>query len=596
MSEDTTPTAADTLRTRVTNVSTRLQHLRDLLTSERLGTYEERRTAMDAIDRESAEYVPDFSRLERRRLEVEAQMQQVSAALPSETPARNGPPPIQRSRRRVLRPTERLIRHRERLVAQNVGNGALSSPSERPPPPIEPSEVAIQEYMDEAEVNRENRWRAKRRKLDDGTFEDVEQTFSYGDKGSVVEGALRLEIVSCDGGEYSEPNGGSSRPQHALLDDASVYCTKSNHCNMLLKHVGGMPFSLTKVTIKAPDDGYDAPIQEGMIFVSLEDNSLLEQTSQYEVRYSPRSYRHHYRRLDPRGPRYWRPSHEYLHSHRYPLHSIDHSVVLRPSEFERLQNERRETERPELDQPLEPTLVPGFTVTTSYDVDNENNSNSRNVERPHWHSYVGEDLDPSRLARAHRDLGDHYRPTYSPPPPPPFGYIHRDDPDAEEGADSDDGSSASGEGAYLPRAEDYASRDYNSGSFREREWHAEVEAESRRAAISTVPWTTRTRDPQASVEASWDRTPDLAQRMSLRRETPSRIELRRPPTDDANEQQRQDQQRPETPRGTDEPSSPNTKTSPTKIDKTSDQPLAPHARFFIRRDKSCVSIKFDPPV
>lgn len=67
-----------------------------------------------------------------------------------------------------------------------------------------------------------------------------------------------MELASCDGGSF-EPGGESSWPENVLRNDSSVYCTKSDRCNLILKHRGEMPFCLKKIVIKAPKIGYNAP-------------------------------------------------------------------------------------------------------------------------------------------------------------------------------------------------------------------------------------------------------------------------------------------------------------------------------------------------
>lgn len=104
-----------------------------------------------------------------------------------------------------------------------------------------------------------NRWRAKRRKLDSDDKREGTQGFSYGHHGQVVPGALKMEIASCDGGTYSEPNGDSSWPENVLINDSSVYCTQSDRCNLVLRHQGETPFCLKKIVIRAPKAGFDAP-------------------------------------------------------------------------------------------------------------------------------------------------------------------------------------------------------------------------------------------------------------------------------------------------------------------------------------------------
>ena len=102
------------------------------------------------------------------------------------------------------------------------------------------------------------RWRVKRRKLESDDNREGLQSFRYGQYGQVVSGALRMELACCDGGTY-ETDGESTWPENVLRNDSSVYCTKSDRCNLILKHRGETPFCLKKIVIKAPKSGYDAP-------------------------------------------------------------------------------------------------------------------------------------------------------------------------------------------------------------------------------------------------------------------------------------------------------------------------------------------------
>lgn len=105
----------------------------------------------------------------------------------------------------------------------------------------------------------DSRWRSKRRKLDSDDNREGLSGFSYGHYGQVVPGLLKMEINSCDGGNYyDEDNGESSWPGNVLLDDTSVYCTKKSRCNMILNHRGETPFSLKKIVIRSPKKGFDA--------------------------------------------------------------------------------------------------------------------------------------------------------------------------------------------------------------------------------------------------------------------------------------------------------------------------------------------------
>lgn len=109
------------------------------------------------------------------------------------------------------------------------------------------------------EINSERR--NKRRKLDHGMSATGEYTcYKYGYKGQVVPGRLRMEIVSCDGGEHRKDNPpGLYRVQNVLKNDKSVYCSESSECNLLLKHIGEAAFTLERIVIRAPDRGFTAP-------------------------------------------------------------------------------------------------------------------------------------------------------------------------------------------------------------------------------------------------------------------------------------------------------------------------------------------------
>jgi hypothetical protein len=93
--------------------------------------------------------------------------------------------------------------------------------------------------------------RNKRRKLDaDRLGSSGIKPFRYGRYGQVDLGQLRMEIVSCDGGMFS--NQSSYAAENILKDDNSVYCTKGNRCNIVLQHQGGSVFTLQELVIKAP--------------------------------------------------------------------------------------------------------------------------------------------------------------------------------------------------------------------------------------------------------------------------------------------------------------------------------------------------------
>ncbi|KAL5382831.1 hypothetical protein DPSP01_006385 [Paraphaeosphaeria sporulosa] len=131
------------------------------------------------------------------------------------------------------------------------------------------------------------RRQTKKRKLDHSVKPVSEYDgFKYGYKGQVACGRLRMEVASCDGGEYDRDSS-LYRVQNVLNNDKSVYCSQSGRCNILLRHIGDMPFCLEKMVIRAPDRGFTAPVQEGLVFVAMSPDKLLSGTSAYEIEYHP---------------------------------------------------------------------------------------------------------------------------------------------------------------------------------------------------------------------------------------------------------------------------------------------------------------------
>lgn len=175
--------------------------------------------------------------------------------------------PFEPSSDRLIRP----VRHRRHdrpnfsanagTIHQAVESLNRTSPgiSSLPPEPVlllnTPYSAASRAHSGEDSSRR----RAKRRKLD----EDYPLEFkaiNYGYRGQVVSGALKMEIVSCDGGLHADSRHGREYwPENILRNDKSVYCTDSSKCNIIMRHQGGTAFCLKKLVIKAPDRGFTAP-------------------------------------------------------------------------------------------------------------------------------------------------------------------------------------------------------------------------------------------------------------------------------------------------------------------------------------------------
>ncbi|KAK4192081.1 hypothetical protein QBC35DRAFT_262987 [Podospora australis] len=147
--------------------------------------------------------------------------------------------------------------------------------------PSQPARVPSVPASDTVEESR----RVKRRKLGSENVGSNFQGFRYGREGQAEPGRLNMEIVSCDGGLYSESD--QYPPENILKDDSSVYCTKGNRCNIVLQHQGTTVFSLTELIIKAPGSSYSCPVREGMVFVAMKSDELLRRTAQYQIQYAP---------------------------------------------------------------------------------------------------------------------------------------------------------------------------------------------------------------------------------------------------------------------------------------------------------------------
>jgi hypothetical protein len=163
-------------------------------------------------------------------------------------------------------PSERYLRRsqartrEQRLADMDATNDVLDSLNDLPiSNPFTISDTQTRPRSPIVQVNSERRH--KRRKLEHDTGAANEyMCFKYGHKGQVVRGRLRMEIVSCDGGEHHRDSPpGLYRVQNVLRNDKSVYCSESSQCNLLLKHIGEAPFALEKIVIRAPDRGFTAP-------------------------------------------------------------------------------------------------------------------------------------------------------------------------------------------------------------------------------------------------------------------------------------------------------------------------------------------------
>jgi len=106
-----------------------------------------------------------------------------------------------------------------------------------------------------------SRRRPKRRRVDFDGAPAPKQAIKYGHYGQVEPGRLKLELMSCDGGEHVD----SRHPEqflgarNILRHDKSVYCSERRHTNIVLRHADDTPFCLEKLHIVGPEHGFTAP-------------------------------------------------------------------------------------------------------------------------------------------------------------------------------------------------------------------------------------------------------------------------------------------------------------------------------------------------
>lgn len=211
-----------------------------------------------------------------------------------------------------------------------------------------------------------------------------------------------MEVVSCDGGEYDRDSS-LYRVQNVLSNDKSVYCSQTGRCNLLLRHIGEMPFCLEKMVIRAPDRGFTAPVQEGLVFVAMSPEKLLSGTAAYEIEYSS-----HESNVSPPSPTPSLPRAEEEELISFQEAMLDESVWERSRQAlaERVSSMRLRAHRPRtMDQP-------------------------RN--RRDEHSSVDDEDDVVNECPYHIEEGDPDAAGISAPTPPPFTTTMESEPEDSE--------------------------------------------------------------------------------------------------------------------------------------------------------------------
>jgi hypothetical protein len=124
--------------------------------------------------------------------------------------------------------------------------------------------------------------RAKRRKFTHDPETSTYDPVIYGWNGQVESGLLRLEIASCDGGEYKQ---NTYSAENVLRDDKTVYCSHKSKCNLLFRHQAESIFHLESLVIQAPETGFTAPVQQGLVFVGMSAEDLIRASANYSLGY-----------------------------------------------------------------------------------------------------------------------------------------------------------------------------------------------------------------------------------------------------------------------------------------------------------------------
>lgn len=272
--------------------------------------------------------------------------------------------------------------------------------------------------------------------------------------------------------------------------------------------MGETTFCLKKLVIKAPESGFTAPIQEGMIFVAMEADGLLPRTSQYQLR-------------DYRPP-------EDLEETEEPR------VTMRTSRPPRLAGDH--------DEARQQTT---YSMTEYRPTSRRRDSNGNRIVPPPISDLVPRSLRYNNEATSIRGSSNPFpidldfqsrplQPTISPAEPSDFAVITTCD---SPSSDEEELSSA----ATLA---DLYRRDHMPPPYEPSSTDSDSEEGLERAMR-------RARDMGIS--------PSRVHRRHRRRAVPSRIEV-------------------------------------ADVNGKGDEVLQPHARFFIERERSVVTVKFDPPV
>lgn len=361
-------------------MASRLQSIREILISDRDSglSADEQRAALDVVDSEIAERLTtererEGSNYTLHRLVDNAVNDRYNHLL--ERHGSTSPSSIARSRRRLNRPLDRIQRQTDRMHrlhvasrsdAQDQSSSNLSQLS-----PLHPSRTrqASDEQDSDMDLHhtRDGKPVRKRRKLDDGTAESVRVLLAYGVEGTLLPGNLNMLVLDMEGNSDAQsPTDQLARARLFSPENKDPYRAKRHHCDILMKHTGGHPFALSKLIIRLPMRDYEAPPLQGMVFVSMNRETLLSQASHYNS-YFPVSHSHHRRRYDS-----YRPSVDYMRSARSPRPAYR---PRRPSDYLTQETPWYDS-RISLSEPAEIPAIPGIRVSLESVIDSEDSSSN----------------------------------------------------------------------------------------------------------------------------------------------------------------------------------------------------------------------------
>ncbi|KAK0931647.1 hypothetical protein LTR29_016281 [Friedmanniomyces endolithicus] len=148
--------------------------------------------------------------------------------------------------------------------------GPINRRRQRPPTPC-PDDAPDASSSEVPPSGDGRRIGVKRRRLDVDSAPPTIAPIRYGHFGQVEPGRLKMNFVSCDGGEHIDPRHPSLYlgVRNILQHDKSVYCSVRRSCNILLKHADDTPFCLEKLHIVGPEHGFTAPVRGGLIHVAM---------------------------------------------------------------------------------------------------------------------------------------------------------------------------------------------------------------------------------------------------------------------------------------------------------------------------------------